>query len=121
MCAVDLTGTDSPAQVVDGEGLDIQLETGLAHPHVDDTFYVAGFTAEGASDAGGVFTLQRRYRPDTTDWNWAWRRLSSHELENRVMLDMAWGTGDLPKGNKLRDLYVATASGGLWDLGIVSE
>lgn len=121
VCAIDLSGTESPEQVVDGDALDIQFEAGLAHPHVDDTFYVAGYTGDGSSDAGGVFTLQRRYRPDLADWNWAWRRLSGSELEHRRVVDLAGGTGNLAKGNKLRDLYVATAGGGFWDLLVASE
>lgn len=121
VCAIDLTGTESPEQVIDGDALNIQFEAGLAHPHIDDTYYFAGYTGEGSTDAGGVFTLQRRYRPDLVDWVWAWRRLSGHELEHRSIVDVAWGTSNLPKGNKLRSLYLATAGGGFWDLSIGSE
>ncbi len=121
VCAVDLTGTYATQQVVDGDAVDIQIETFLAHPHIDDMFYFGGHAATGTVDAAGVYALQRRYRPATADWNWAWRRLNGNDLEHKAVLDLAWGTGSGGPGTILRDLYVATSGGGAWDLRLSSQ
>ncbi len=49
-----------------------------------------------------------------------WKRLSGDDLEHRMVLDLAWGPGQGAPTSMLRDLYVATAGGGVWDLRISS-
>lgn len=121
VCAIDLTGAAAAEQVVDGDDLDIQIETMLTHPRVDDAFYFGGFTAEGSSDRGGVYGLQRRYRSTDGTWQWTWKALSGPGLEHRSVLDLAWGSGDGPPQAVMKDLYVATSGGGVWDLRISSQ
>lgn len=120
VCAIDLVGTAAAEEVVDGDVLDIQIETMIAHPQVDDAFYFGGFTAEGSADPGGVYGLQRRYNSSSGTWSWGWKRLSGNDLEHRAVLDLAWGPGQGAPDGMLRDLYVATSGGGVWDLRISS-
>lgn len=50
-----------------------------------------------------------------------WKAISGADLEHRVVLDLAWGTGDGTPVAAMKDLYVATGGGGVWGLRISSQ
>lgn len=122
VCALDRwDATADFVEVIHPTELDIQIQSVLPHPHVDDAFFVGGFWANGAADAPGVYLLQRRYRPTDGTWGWGSRRLSGDDLEHGTVADLDWGTGVSPITSAMQHLYVTTLGGGFWDLAVSRE
>jgi hypothetical protein len=120
ICAIDLENGNAAEQAVPGAALDVQLTSLLPHPHLDDVFYAGGQWADGTTRAPGLFSVQRRYRPDTATWTWSFRALPNDTLEHRTVIDVDWGVGYQRTPEELYHLYVTTAGGGFWD-GTVSD
>jgi hypothetical protein len=120
LCAVDLTDSGDMGTAVIGSGdLDIQIRSVLPHPHLDDTFYIGGYT-DGGADPGGVLTLEHAFRPATNDWTWNFRLLGLGSFEHRTVEDIAWGAGT-GTDDELHEIYAATGGGGVWDLHLTGE
>lgn len=122
VCAIDTWSGNTMYEAVGGDKLDIQIHAVMPHPHLDDTFYVGGIWASGATRAPGLFALQRRYRPDTSPpvWAWAFRSITGDDLEHRKIMDIDWGTG-ASTSDALQHLYLTAAGGGFWDATIQAE
>lgn len=99
-------------QAVSVDDLDIQTETLLAHPQLDDVWYAGGIAAALSTDTPGVYTVERRYDPVTRRWTWSSHPLSGDDLEHRSVTDLEWGAEG---SGALRSLYAATAGGGVWE------
>ncbi len=127
VCAVDRTDPiDLPdnyvvTEAVAGADMDFNIQSVLAHPHLDDAFYVGGFHEATSTDAPGVYAVERLFDPGTAPWSWEWERLSGNDPEHRSIADLDWGVGEASPPIRMSHLYATAAGGGFWDLGLEME
>ena len=123
-CAIDFV--ESTVEVpATGADIDIEFKAVMAHPHIDDAFYVGGIadTDTGthevlSTDDAGVYGLERRYSIDDSGWEWHATRLSGDDLEHRTVVDVDWGYGFAGMPFTMSHLYITTAGGGVWDASV---
>lgn len=99
-----------------------RISTVLPHPHLAGQAFLA-LQANAECDhcklPNTVYALQRRFRPwanGTTDPLWAWqsmRLLDAESFEFREVNDLDWGNDGTD--TTMRNLYIGTAGGGLWE------
>lgn len=123
ICAVDLTagylGGQGQVQAVTPDEARFAIHTVLPHPHMQGIAWFAGWADQGClyCMAPGVYELQHRYKPATSSWAWASRRISGDDLGYKGAWELTWGGGDDVDIDApyLMDLYVATTGSGFWD------